>query len=190
MTSGPRLTSPRPPFSRDAGARTSNRHHHHYIIITASRFQCLRRPSQLVQWARNQLQCSQRSCARRQRCRKDRHDDSVGMVIRRGQSAIKAARVASPLAWPGSIRFQCACSVRGMPQISVSGGSRGRFVVRVRAFSPPGSVLACCDAFDVALALHVVRHAIRRRQSSVWVCDFSGERAGSAAQCSGEGAGE
>mmetsp|Transcript_10190 Transcript_10190/g.26289 ORF Transcript_10190/g.26289 Transcript_10190/m.26289 type:complete len:149 (+) Transcript_10190:233-679(+) len=35
---------------------------------------------------------------------------------------------------------------------------------------PPGSVLACCDAFDVALALHVVRHAIRRRESSVWVC--------------------
>jgi hypothetical protein len=59
-----------------------------------------------------------------------------------------------------------------MPQTSVSGGSRGRFVVRVRAFCPPGSVLACCDAFDVALALHVVRHAIRRRESFVWVCDL------------------
>ena len=77
-----------------------------------------------------------------------------------------------------------------MTQTSVSGGSRGRFGVRVRAFCPPGSVLACCDAFDVALALHVVRHAIRRRESFVWVCDFAGERAGSAAQCSGEGAGE
>eukprot|EP00966_Prymnesium_polylepis_P262551 6064830-Prymnesium_polylepis.1 len=74
-----------------------------------------------------------------------------------------------------------------MPQTSVSGGSRGRFVVRVRAFCPLGSVLAFCDAFDVALALHVVRHAIRRgRESSVWLCDFAGERAGSAAQCSGE----
>ena len=54
----------------------------------------------------------------------------------------------------------------------------GRCVVRVRAFCPPGSVLACCDAFDVALALHVVRHAIRCRESSVWMCDCAGEREG------------
>ena len=69
-------------------------------------------------------------------------------------------------------------------------GIEGQICCPGESVCPPGSVLACCDAFDVALALHVVRHAIRRRESFVWVCDFAGERAGSAAQCSGEGAGE
>ena len=140
MTSGPRLTSP--PFSRDAGARTSNRHHLHHgepVPVPQKAF------SARVQWATNQLQCSQRSCARRQRCRKDRHDDSVGTVIRRGQSAIKAARVASPLAWPGSTRYQSACSARGTLLSALSGSAKGRSVVDLwhRRHAVRASVLCC-----------------------------------------------
>ena len=86
---------------------------------------------------------------------------------RGGAPARQVARFGPYLAGTGpgrSLAAWPACRECMEPR---SGRSMGRCVVRVRAFCPPGSVLACCDAFDVALALHVVRHAIRRRESSV-----------------------
>eukprot|EP00966_Prymnesium_polylepis_P108598 2514461-Prymnesium_polylepis.1 len=62
----------------------------------------------------------------------------------RAQSAIKAARVASPLAWPGSIRYQSACSARGTYLLSaLSASAKGRICC---GFVAPTACRACFSA--------------------------------------------